>query len=286
MRLRPAALRIRWTRLCASVAATVCALVLIPSQAVEARDGSHAGRTTSGIAARRPIWIPASHTTWQWQLTTPVDTAVRAQMFDIDLFDNSASVVAGLHRSGRHVICYLDAGTYENFRPDARRFPSYVLGKPNGWPGERWLDIRRLSVLEPIMRARFALCARKGFDGVEADNVDGYENDTGFPLSGSAQLIYDKWLARTAHAFHLSIALKNDVDQARQLEPFFDYALDEQCFQYSECQTLRPFVAHRKAVFEVEYQLPTSSFCARANRDGFMSMTKDFDLDAKRQVCW
>jgi hypothetical protein len=273
-------------RLWASVAAAVCAVALAASAEVDARGGSPTRVLASGVVTRRTIWVPAPYTTWQWQLTTPVDTSVAARMFDIDLFDNSAAVVAALHRSGRHVICYLDAGTYEKFRPDAHLFPKSVLGKPNGWPGERWLDIRRLSILEPIMRARIALCAHKGFDGVEADNVDGYENQTGFPLTGAEQLGYNEWLARTSHLFHLSIALKNDVDQARQLEPYFDYALDEQCFQYSECQKLRPFVAHHKAVFEVEYQLPPSSFCAQANRDGFMSMRKDLNLDAKRQACW
>jgi hypothetical protein len=266
----------------AALALALGVTALVVSHGVEAQT-VHPFRA---IAARRTIWVPAPHTTWQWQLTTPVDRSVPGRMFDIDLFDNSAGVVAALHRSGRRVICYLDAGTYENFRPDAHLFPKSVLGKTNGWPGERWLDIRRLSVLEPIMRARFALCARKGFDGVEADNVDGYENPTGFPLTGPQQLAYNEWLARTAHAFHLSIALKNDVDQTRQLEPYFDYALDEQCFQYTECGKLRPFVAHHKAVFEVEYQLPTSRFCAQANRDGFMSMRKDLNLDAKRQACW
>lgn len=239
-----------------------------------------------GSAAGSRIWVPKPHTTWQWQLTTPVNRSVPAQMFDIDLFDNSAAVVAALHRSGRHVVCYLDAGTWENWRPDAHRFPGSVLGKPNGWPGEKWLDIRRLSVLEPIMHARLALCKRKGFNGVEADNVDGYANDTGFPLTGAEQLTYNRWLARTAHSLGLSIALKNDLDQARQLEPQFDYALDEQCFQYSECSKLRPFVAAHKAVFEVEYQLPTARFCARANAAGFMAMRKDLNLDAKRQACW
>ncbi len=270
----------------ASLVAALGVTALIASQVVDARNTEPTRRPAHAVAAQGRIWVPAPHTTWQWQLTTPVDRSVTAQMFDIDLFDNSSGVVAVLHRTGRHVICYLDAGTYENFRPDAHLFPKSVLGKTNGWPGERWLDIRRLSILEPIMRARFALCARKGFDGVEADNVDGYENPTGFPLTGADQLTYNEWLARTAHAFHLSIALKNDVDQTRQLEPHFDYALDEQCFQYTECQRLRPFVIHHKAVFEVEYQLPTSRFCAQAKRNGFMSMRKDLNLDAKRQACW
>jgi hypothetical protein len=262
------------------VAVALCAHAALAAAPPRARS-----RLTARAASHK-IWAPAPHTTWQWQLTTPIDLSVRAGMFDIDLFDNSASVVAALHRDGSHVICYLDAGTYENYRSDARRFPSSVLGKANGWPGERWLDIRRLSVLAPIMRARLELCKRKHFDGVEADNVDGYTNDTGFPLTASEQLTYDKWLARTAHGLGLSIALKNDLDQARALESFFDYALDEQCFQYSECSQLRPFVSAHKAVFEVEYELPTRSFCARANADGFMSMRKDLSLDATRSPCW
>jgi hypothetical protein len=45
--------------------------------------------------------------------------------------------------------------------------------------------------------------------------VDGYANDSGFPLTASEQLTYNKWLSRTAHALGLSIALKNDLGQAR-----------------------------------------------------------------------
>jgi len=141
-------------------------------------------------------------------------------------------------------------------------------------------------VLRPIMRARLALCERKHFDGVEADNVDGYENDTGFPLTASQQITYDRWLAGTAHSLGLSIALKNDLDQVRQLQPLFDFALDEQCFEYSECSKLRPFITAGKAVFEVEYNLSPSQFCGRANADGFMSMRKNLRLDSSRQVCW
>jgi hypothetical protein len=270
-----------------SLGALTTALALVACATLALPWGAGAsGRQPTAATARKKLWRPSPRTTWQWQLTGRLDLSVPAQMYDIDLFDNSAAVVARLHRMGRHVICYLDAGTYENYRPDAHLFPASVLGRPNGWPGERWLDIRQISVLAPIMRARFAMCARKGFDGVEADNVDGYENDTGFPLTGADQLAYNRWLARTAHSFGLSIALKNDVDQARQLEPYFDYALDEQCFQYQECDKLRPFTAAHKAVFEVEYQLPASRFCAQANRLGFMSMVKDLNLDAKRTVCW
>jgi hypothetical protein len=271
----------RLRRLCLVAAAILCAQAALAPVGGLTRVGS----PTRATITRHRIWVPRPRTTWQWQLTTPVDQSVRASMFDIDLFDNSTNVVAALHRRGRRVICYLDAGTYENFRADARRFPASIRGQTNGWAGERWLDIRRLSVLEPIMRARFEQCKRKHFDGVEADNVDGYTNSTGFPLTASEQLTYNKWLARTAHGLGLSIALKNDLDQVRALQPYFDYALDEQCFEYSECSQLRPFVAAHKAVFEVEYNLSPNSFCAQAIADGFMSMRKNLNLDAIRAAC-
>ena len=232
-------------------------------------------------------WIPAQRTTWQWQLTTPVDTSVAADMYDIDLFDNSAAVVDGLHAQGRHVVCYLDAGTYEPGRPDAGSFPASVIGKElPDWPGEHWLDIRRLDVLGPILEARMDLCRQKGFDGVEPDNVDAYANDSGFPLSPGDQLRFNRFLADAAHARGLSVGLKNDLDQVAALEPAFDWALDEQCFQYSECDRLQPFVRAGKAVLETEYQLAASAFCPQAEAAGLMAMRKDSSLDASREPCW
>jgi hypothetical protein len=241
-----------------------------------------AGAAATGRGAPPGIWRPAAHTTWQWQLTGRLDLTVRARMFDVDLFDTSPRVVARLHARGRRAVCYLSAGSFEAGRPDAARFPAAVLGRPlAGYPDERWLDVRRLDVLAPIMEARLDLCRRKGFDGVEADNVDGYANATGFPITGADQL-----LARAAHARGLSIGLKNDLDQVAALEPGFDWALDEQCFQYHECDRLAPFVRARKAVFTVEYALRPATFCARSRRLGFMSMRKRLDLGAWRDPCF
>jgi hypothetical protein len=70
----------------------------------------------------------------------------------------SAAGVASRHAQSRHVICYIDVGTAENWRPDYSEFPESVLGDSNGRPGERWLEIRQLSVIEPIMTARFQMC--------------------------------------------------------------------------------------------------------------------------------
>jgi Glycoside-hydrolase family GH114/IPT/TIG domain len=232
------------------------------------------------------IWKPAPDTTWQWQLTTPVDQTVEAQMYDIDLFENDAAVVTALKMQARAAVCYVSAGSWESWRPDARVFPSSVIGRAIGWSGERWLDIRQISSLGPIMEARLELCKDKGFDAVEPDNVDGYSNKTGFPLTAADQLVYNRWLSDAAHARGLSVGLKNDIAQAAELEPWFDWALDEQCFQYGECGLLSPFATARKAIFEVEYKLSPASFCPQARALGFMAMKKDKSLDSARTPCW
>ena len=239
-----------------------------------------------GLWAQSFYWTPALNTTWQWQLTTPVDQTVSVAMYDIDLFDNSAKVVASLHAQGRRVVCYLSAGSWEDWRPDAASFPASVLGLTlDGYPDEKWLDIRNLAVLGPIMSARLDLCKSKGFDAVEPDNIDGYSNKTGFPLKYSDQITYNTWIANAAHARGLSVALKNDVDQVADLLSVFDWTLNEQCFEYQECSTLLPFISAGKAVFNVEYNLATTQFCPQANTLNFNSMQKDENLDATRTPC-
>lgn len=230
-------------------------------------------------------WQPGLNTSWQWQLSTPVDQSVNVQMYDIDMFDNDASVVASLHAAGRKVMCYIDVGTWENWRPDAGQFPNSVKGKNNGWPGEKWLDIRQISILGPIMQARMDQCVAKGFDAMEPDNIDGYSNASGFPLSYQDQITYNTYIATQAHARGLSVALKNDLEQVGDLLASFDFALDEQCFQYNECNLLLPFISASKAVFEVEYKLNTSKFCPSANAMNFNSMKKKLSLDAYRVPC-
>jgi hypothetical protein len=236
----------------------------------------------------RALWIPVPGTTWQWQLATP--PAVRpiddAQMYDIDMFDNDAAKVEQLHDTGSKVVCYIDAGTWERFRPDAKEFPKVVLGEPNGWRGERYLDIRRVDILGPIMRARVDLCARKGFDGVEFDNVDVYQADTGFPLTAEDELKYNRFLAGLAHGHWLSAALKNDPDQVVQLLPDFEFAIVEQCFQYSYCAKEVPFIQAGKAVFETEYKWTPSQFCENAIDLRFSAMQKHLALGRWRRPCW
>jgi len=237
-------------------------------------------------------WQPPPSTTWQWQLSDPLDLSFDVDMYDVDLFDTDAATVTALHNQGRIAICYISVGSWEDWRPDADQFPAAVLGNEyEGWPGERWLDIRQIDLLAPIMRARLDLCRAKGFDGVEPDNMDGYTNDTGFPLSYQDQLDYNIWLAGEAHARGLSIGLKNDGDQVDDLEPYFDWALTEDCFAEGWCDEFDPFTASGKAVFAAEYtdQLTTNQFltqvCPQAATMDISAILKDRDLDAWRLAC-
>jgi hypothetical protein len=230
-------------------------------------------------------WVPPPGATWQWQLSGPIDLEVDADVFDVDGVETSAETVAALHRAGRKVICYVDAGAAEEFRPDRAAFPDDVLGESGGFDRERLLDVRRLDVLAPIMAGRFDMCRDKGFDAVEADLVDGYARDSGFPLTPDDQLAYNRMLADLAHERGLSIGLKNDLDQVPDLVEHFDFAINEQCFQYEECDELTPFVSAGKAVFTAEYELDTDDFCAEARAAGFSSIRKRPTLDAWREAC-
>jgi hypothetical protein len=231
-------------------------------------------------------WQPRAGMTFQIQLQGIADLSVKADVYELDGFDTRSRTVRALHARGRRAVCYLNAGAWERWRPDRGSSPPKVLGRAlEDWPGERWLDIRRLDLLGPIVRRRFSMCRRKGFDAVEADNVAGYANETGFPLTHRDQLRYNRFLARTAHRLGLSIALKNDLAQVRELEPAFDFAVNEQCFQYRECELLRPFTRAGKAVFVVEYELPRTSFCPRARRLGFTAIRKRLELGRWRAAC-
>jgi hypothetical protein len=255
--------------------------------------------TTASAAPQVPnpvtcgsCWHPALKTSWNWVLSTVPKAPYRnVAMYDIDGFDASASDVTALHNAGIKAVCYLSAGTYENWRSDASQFPAAVLGSDvDGWAGEKWLDVRNIqqsgSALHSIMDARLDMCKQKGFDAVELDNVDGYNNSSGFSLTASDQLFYDATLANDSHTRGLSVLQKNDNEQIPDLLPYFDGALNEQCNQYKECTTaqngdygLNQYVAAGKPVFQAEYSLATSKFCSADNTNNFNGVKFALDLD-------
>lgn len=274
------------SRAIAAVGLCILAAWLVGHVLGQSGPGPLLAQPATSSLAQADIWRPSPGTTWQWQLSGAIDTSFAVAMYDIDLFDAPQSTIDELHAAGRIVICYFSAGSWENWRDDAGAFPAETLGNPlDGWPDEKWLDIRQIDALAPVMQARLDLAVAKSCDGVEPDNVDGYTNDSGFPLTGAHQFAYNRWLAQQAHSRGLSIGLKNDLDQIPQLVSDFDWALNEQCFQYNECDTLLPFVQAGKAVFGVEYSGSAADFCPQANGMGFSWLQKNLELDAPRLDC-
>jgi hypothetical protein len=205
-------------------------------------------------------------------------------MYDIDLFDISAATVTSLHNRGRVVICYFST-QYEDWRPDASKFTSDILGSNlDDWPGERYVDIRSAK-LRQIMAERLDLAASKGCDGVEPDNVDSYSNSNGLGLKAADQLDFNRFIANESHKRGLSVGLKNDLDQVSALVTSFDWALNEQCNEYGECSYLNPFVNAGKAVFGVEYTGTASRICPTMVTAKFSWLMKDLNLGASGTQC-
>jgi len=279
----------------------------------------HEFRTSLGSArpvsaAPRPVtggrwWrLPAGLVAWQWELDHPLSLtsdldlglgdrtpsghpAEEPVIYDIDGFDNPARTVAGLHARGDRVICYIEVGAAETYRPDYAQLRATGLGRVvPGYPDERYLNINLPAVVDLIER-RILMCARRGFDAVEPDIDDSYTDPTGFDISEQANIGYDITLSRYAHSLRLGFGLKNgDEDRfAARMLPHVDFVLDEQCIQYDTCRAFEP--AYRRAdigVLEAEYVddggPSPATYCARADALGLSAVQYRTSLDASSRV--
>ena len=238
-------------------------------------------------------WRPAPTDTWQWQLKGKLNTSYPVTVYDIDLIDTPIATIQALQAAGKKVVCYFSAGSSENWRSDFSSFQAADMGSNmTGWIGERWLDTRSANVRK-IMRARLNLAVSKGCNGVEPDNVDGYVNNSGFPLTADTQLDFNRFLASEAHARGLAVALKNDVNQLSDLVGDFDFAINEQCHSYNECDGYRVFISNDKPVFNAEYASSYATdasarqtLCIDARAHNFHTLVLPLDLnDSFRYSC-
>ncbi len=249
---------------------------VVPARLMDTRPSSIVGALTPG-------------TSWQWQIDgsaineTVLDGSTNPKkMYDIDMFTSDAATIQRLHAKGIYVVCYVETGSWENYRPDASAYPASVLGNAlAGYPNERLVDIRQVSVLQPIIAARFDTAKAKGCDGIEPDLDDTYNGySTGFPLTMQDQLTFNKAVADLAHARGMSIGLKNGASggafEAAMVQ-FTDWALNEECNQFGECGGYSVYIAANKAVFQVEYLgsgATAASICAADNAANFDGILK------------
>jgi hypothetical protein len=253
--------------------------------------GTEAGMGGQGLEANAGAsghWQPHAGLTWQWQLSEPVTDILDVDVYDIDWESDAASVEA-LHTKGVRVVCYVSVGSWEDFRSDADSFPPSVIGNDyDGWPGEKYLDIRSDAV-KARMLARFDVCRAKGFDAIEPDNMDVFEigSDSGFPLTHADGVSYAEWLADAAHGLGLGIGQKNASSITADIASIYDWALTESCYSDGDwCGDVKTYPAHDKPVFMCEYEASSfSAACAAWKTQGYSPILKDLELGAAVTFC-
>jgi hypothetical protein len=300
-----------------SLAVAVC--ILAPSHPAST---AAASRETPAKAARATgtWWKPGAATLrWQWELDHPLNLASAADMatssrlpsgaaapaptvYDIDAIINPRSTITALHAMGDRVICYLTVGTAGNYYTAADEHvartyyaqlaAAHVLGrKVPGYP-ERFLDIRSAKTVSVIERMIADQCAAKGFDAVETDLDETYagaDGTTGFPLTQADEIRFMTTLANFMHARGLAWIAKNPDDTgdsyATRIAPLADGVLTESCNQFDTCSALKAFLGH-KAVFNAEYMLAPTAFCARDIQRQMNGVRFSVQLDGSvRQPC-
>ncbi|MFZ0516501.1 MAG: endo alpha-1,4 polygalactosaminidase [Acidobacteriaceae bacterium] len=244
-------------------------------------------------ATKGSCWKPTIGMDWQWQLScdtakTCTNLDVKVPFYVIDAVGNPASTVAAIHKRGEHAYCYVDIGSWEETRSDASKFPESVLGKRYvGWPHERWLDIRQLGILAPIMIARMQVCVEKGFDGVEFDNVQDWDNPTGIAITRQESAYYTAWMANQAHTMGLSASWENAPTNVAVLEPYMEALIFESCYHYHFCEKSAPMVQAGKWVGGVEYkaEFQDMRFCPTYAKDQMVGAFKKLKLNSWRIAC-
>ena len=232
-------------------------------------DNLDIGNAQGGIPNLTTKLPPSGPLVWDWQIgaATDKDISVPAgvKLLDLDGFTTSAQTVTRLKAQGIYTVCYINAGSYEPYRPDAARYPaSLKLHRDPDWPDEFFVDVsdvfRPNSVLATILNDRLAMCRAKGFDAVEPDNLQNDENVPGGQITLQQQLDFNGWIADAAHAHNLAVFQKNGPDKillrdrtGKLMVDKFDAILNEECRTQSECQALTEYTKRGKLALNVEY---------------------------------
>jgi len=222
-----------------------------PTQSVSSTEASNTGNQTN-----QSWWTPraSDNLTWQIQLQGDINVIDGVDVYAVDYTASQSSIDAA-KANGAKVMCYISAGSAEDWRPDYADFPDYVIGNAyQGWPGEYWLDIRNIDALAPIMRARIDACAAKGFDAIDADNVNVFSNDSGFYVTRQDSIDYIRWLANESHIRGMAFSLKNSESLVSELVDDVDMMQSESCFVWGNCENASQMSAANKPVFAVEYE--------------------------------
>ncbi|WP_162846964.1 endo alpha-1,4 polygalactosaminidase [Mucilaginibacter gracilis] len=249
--------------------------------------------STQPVQDKTDWWKPVTGTSFDWQLddVSPGNNFAAA-VVDVDAFTTSAETVVALHAKGKKVIAYISVGTIESDRPDANLVPAKIIGNvyPE-WPKEKWLDIRQIDQLKPWLNSRINMILKKGFDGIEPDNLDSYDNEPGFDISERDVKKYSDYLITLAHASGLAIGQKNVKELTPDFAAKFDFVITEDAFKEGWHKDVEKYITLNKPVFAVEYTDKMSqkdfesNVCPAAKQLKYTTILKKRDLTAWVDNC-
>jgi hypothetical protein len=225
--------------------------------------------------------------TWQAKRTGAVDIDEDAQLFYLDAELQDPADLATLHAEGRRYLCYLSAGSLEEFRDDAQEFPQQVIGEPlNRFPEERWLDVRA-PVVRELMARRIEALARAGCDGVPPSSLSVHAADSGFALTVDDTLDYARWVAERIHAAGMSAGLTAPAALTSELWPTFDFGLAIACLEGTRCAEFAVFEQAGKPVLHVELGDEDSAIqiCNDAQPLGFLPLVTSPSFNGQSVRC-
>ena len=237
------------------------------------------------VPAPALAWVPVQDEPFDLQLVSPYQLQRVRGTVGLALVETSPTRLQELKARGVKAVCVINAGAWENWRPDSGAFEQGLVGSAvSAWPGERWLDVRAQDSLRPLLERRLDLCRDKGFDGALLRNLDGHAHETGFPITAREQIAYNLWLAQAARERGLAVGLMNATDLIPELVGQFDFVVCEGCFERRAAETLTPFRRAGKAAFVVEYtnlRRKIDAYCGEAAALDLQLVFKTRSLNGK-----
>lgn len=222
---------------------------------------------SESVETEPSVLLPPVNAGADYQIAADYDLVGDTSMASRDWFE-------GQPAEGAYSICYVNAFQTQPEDPDVDRpdetsaWPSELvlsaLADDPNWSGEYLIDIST-----PDLRADAAdwvadmvnVCADKGFDAVEFDNLDSWTRFSDEP-SVPALVTFDRddavdfatLITAHAHSLGMAVAQKNTIELiedggAEQVG--FDFAITEECGQFDECQGYA--AAYEDRVMDIEY---------------------------------
>lgn len=235
---------------------------------------------TALIATQSTLAAPSARSTWpnmpaseihsfSLEAWGPQETGGNGDAVFVDGNLASSSYISELKSKGKRVVCYISAGTVEDWRDDKSSFDDDTAKHYKGFGGtETWLDITQWESFKGPMEARINEAASKGCQFIEYDNVD---CDANMCVSGASydqlfkdQTDYLNWLISTTHGKGMGVGLKNAQSHIESMSSKIDFAINEECQKYDECYYYKQLSSQNKAAFGVEYDNNGGKVCSVA----------------------